>query len=129
MKYPKRIILGIGGTHPDFLCACFRLMERGTKTKISSVGRVELKSKFKNETLDARLGGIKDLKLLGKEKNFLHKWNIYNHDASVVDRNQKIIQIIGTRFCPTKNYKKLSEMGTHLSVWTEHLPTLFFSDY
>ena len=63
MKYPKRIILGIGGTHPDFLCACFRLMERGTKTKISSVGRVELKSKFKNETLDARLGGIKDLKL------------------------------------------------------------------
>ena len=49
MKYPKRIILGIGGTHPDFLCACFRLMERGTKTKISSVGRVELK---RNSTFD-----------------------------------------------------------------------------
>ena len=60
VKYPKRIILGIGGTHPDFLCACVRLMERGTKTKISSVGRVELKSKFKNETLDA-VSGAKDL--------------------------------------------------------------------
>ena len=63
MKYPKRIILGLGGTHPDFLCACFRLMETGAEIKIDPNGRVPIKSSFKRETRNARFKGIKNLNL------------------------------------------------------------------
>ena len=63
MKYPKRIILGLGGTHPDFLCACFRLMETGAEIKIDPNGRVPIKSRFKRETRNARFKGIKNLNL------------------------------------------------------------------
>ena len=38
--------------------------------------------------------GIKDLKVLGREKNFFNKWEFFNKAATKVERNLKIVQIL-----------------------------------
>ena len=38
--------------------------------------------------------GIKDLKVLGREKNFFNKWEFFNKAATKVDRNLRMVQIL-----------------------------------
>ena len=51
MVYPEIIILFNGGSHGDFLKASCECMLFGKKIKLSSIGQVLIKSKFKNDSI------------------------------------------------------------------------------
>ena len=60
MKYPNQVIVGVGGTHLDFLLACFRIMV-GETPILTRVGKVRIESKLREEVIGQHADGNRQI--------------------------------------------------------------------
>ena len=76
MKYPDQVIVGVGGTHLDFLLACFRIMV-GETPILTRVGKVRIESKLREEVIGQHANGNRDYVFCRDYKNTecCHLWS------------------------------------------------------
>ena len=74
---------------------CSYLFYLNTRKYLSSWGKERhYYDGQKHKHFKQAFDGIKDLKVLGREKNFFNKWEFFNKAATKVDRNLRIVQIL-----------------------------------